>query len=377
MIGQFDFSQKGWVSGKGRSAVWRDIAWERKVLEPQYLMARQACIEHDVFGIRLPLMNISSATNSRTLIAAIAKDLPCNHSLNPIRTMTPRVTIALAAMLNALVVDAQVRVRLSGLNVSFFVLNEVAGLRPSDAVVSDLSRLAIPLSLGSVWFADTWAALATESLRMQPWRACWAMCEAERRRLRAASDSIVASLFGLDAADFSWLLRGCDFPKGSADAAEEDFSAKGFWRVERERDPELRATVLAQAAFRDLAGKISECGGDREKGIEAFLSQNHGDGWQIPDELRLADLGLGQDDRATVLQPVSGRLGPRFLDWQLAQSTEESWRECDLHARNLLGESGYRRFFEQMEAENNGEPTLGHARPVAVRERPPQASLFD
>jgi len=47
MIGQFDFSQKGWVSGKGRSAVWRDIPWERKRIEPQYLMAeadyRQEC----------------------------------------------------------------------------------------------------------------------------------------------------------------------------------------------------------------------------------------------------------------------------------------------------------------------------------------------
>ena len=33
MIGQFDFSQKGWVSGKGRSAVWRDIDWSSKRLE--------------------------------------------------------------------------------------------------------------------------------------------------------------------------------------------------------------------------------------------------------------------------------------------------------------------------------------------------------
>ncbi len=39
MIGQFDFSEKGWVSGKGRTAVWREIPWEAKVVEPQYLMA--------------------------------------------------------------------------------------------------------------------------------------------------------------------------------------------------------------------------------------------------------------------------------------------------------------------------------------------------
>ena len=38
MIGQFDFSEKGWVSGKGRSAVWREIPWGEKQIEPQYLM---------------------------------------------------------------------------------------------------------------------------------------------------------------------------------------------------------------------------------------------------------------------------------------------------------------------------------------------------
>ena len=33
--------------------------------------------------------------------------------------------------------------------------------------------------------------------------------------------------------------------------------------------------------------------------------------------------------------------GPRFYDWQLTQGADESWQECHLHARNLLGEDGY------------------------------------
>ena len=32
MINQFDVSEKGWVSGKGRSAVWRDIPFDEKTL---------------------------------------------------------------------------------------------------------------------------------------------------------------------------------------------------------------------------------------------------------------------------------------------------------------------------------------------------------
>jgi hypothetical protein len=104
--------------------------------------------------------------------------------------------------------------------------------------------------------------------------------------------------------------------------------------------------VLALIAFHDLEQKIEECGGDRDKGIQAFLSQNDGEGWMLPETLRLADYGLGHDDRAKEYQPVASRLGPRFFDWQLTQSAEESWRECHLHARNLLGEEGYRPLME-------------------------------
>ena len=61
----------------------------------------------------------------------------------------------------------------------------------------------------------------------------------------------------------------------------------------------------------------------------------------LPETLRLADYGLGHDQRARRPQPVASRLGPRFYDWQLVQSAEESWRECHLHARNLLGAHEY------------------------------------
>ena len=55
MIGQFDFSEKGWASGKGRSATWREIPWQEKVVEPQYL-------------IRVPLTNVCTENRfSRTV----------------------------------------------------------------------------------------------------------------------------------------------------------------------------------------------------------------------------------------------------------------------------------------------------------------------
>ncbi len=141
----------------------------------------------------------------------------------------------------------------------------------------------------------------------------------------------------------AWVLRGCDrsieFLKDAAERRSLD--SKGFWRVDREVDPELRHAVLTQIAFHDLQQTIASHGGDRDTGIAAFCAMNDGDGWMLPETLRLADYGLGHDERAKIAQPVASRLGPRFYDWQLAQSVEESWAECERHARNLLGADGF------------------------------------
>ncbi|MFM7550739.1 MAG: hypothetical protein ACKO8I_18135 [Cyanobacteriota bacterium] len=84
--------------------------------------------------------------------------------------------------------------------------------------------------------------------------------------------------------------------------------------------------------------------------------------------MRLADYVLGHDDRALEHQPVASRLGPRFYDWQLAQSAEESWRECHLHARNLLGEAGYQQLLAEIEAERSGQRVA--APPPSVADMP-------
>jgi hypothetical protein len=178
----------------------------------------------------------------------------------------------------------------------------------------------------------------------------------------------------LESAHLRALLADCDWPKGQV---TEGFDVKRFWRIDRDKAPELRHTVLTLAAFSDLESHIRACGGDKIGGTEAFLGQNGGLGWVLPESLCLADLGLGHDDRSKVSQPVSREYGPRYLDWQLAQSDEEGWRECAIHARNLLGEQGFLRFKEgnavdEREARETGAPAV-----TAVRQRPPQASLFD
>ena len=70
-------------------------------------------------------------------------------------------------------------------------------------------------------------------------------------------------------------------------------------------------------------------------GLEAFLGQNYGEGWMLPDTVRLSDYGLGHDDRAKQPQPVASQFGDRFLPWQLNEDVEQSWEECRRHAENI------------------------------------------
>ena len=168
-----------------------------------------------------------------------------------------------------------------------------------------------------------------------------ALQEGERNRLRAVMDAIAAVLYGCGASEFAHILQDVDLSVARLRERSRALDVRGFWRVDRDKEPELRQTVLALVAFHDLQQRIDAAGGDRERGIEAFLSQNDGEGWMLPETLRLADYGLGHDQRAKHPQPVASRLGPRFYDWQLVQGADESWRECHLHARNLLGEHDY------------------------------------
>jgi len=83
MIGQFDFSLKGWVSGKGRTAVWRNIPWENKVIEPQYLMANQdlSASPNGYPYPKIAYMRISASTNTRTTISTYFNVFPGGDSV--------------------------------------------------------------------------------------------------------------------------------------------------------------------------------------------------------------------------------------------------------------------------------------------------------
>src|SRR6185436_15018040 len=181
-------------------------------------------------------------------------------------------------------------------------------------------------------------------------------------------------MYGIEESTLRQILFECDAPSPASGS-----DPKGFWRVDKNLEPELRQPVLTLVAFRDLEEMISANGGNREKGIASFIKQNNGQGWMLPETLRLADYGLGRDERARSLQPVASRLGPRFYDWQLGQSAEESWRECHIHARNLLGEMGYLKLLDDIENHQRGESERSSSPrfTTAHVDSDPQSTLFN
>lgn len=373
MIGQFDFSNKGWVSGKGRSAVWREIPWSDKRVEPQFLIsegvvrrewtrawlvsegglsqkaAKEAALELAADRVtyaevlaatqdRVAFMDVTAATNTRTMLAVYLRGMPCGNSAPVLTGAGVLGSISLASMLNAFCYDWIARARCGGLHLNWHVVDESAV--PSIRAEALVRRIAARLQSEA---ASVKAALFGE--KMRPF--VGAVTRHERLRLRCMLDAVVAALYGLDHSDFAWILKDCDHPK--ADLANKGFcrqlDAKGFWRVDKTEDPELRHTVLSLAAFGDLQVAIAAANGNRDAGIQAFCDQHDGDGWMLPETLCVADIGLTRtvnaseyDDRARTQQPVRNRLGERFLEWQLAQTPEDSWSECERHAEAILAE---------------------------------------
>jgi len=338
MIGQFDFSAKRWIRGKGRTAVWETVEWDSKAIHPSYLLPSKHFTSPA--PMKLHVMDVTSSINSRTAVGALIPGYPGGHKTP--RLHSRRRPGCFAAVFNSWVYDAMLRGRLSSLSLTLHVLHATAlPRRVHPEVERHLEMLALRLSGVHESFATAW--IGSQTVR-HPWRRLWAITPHERLRLRSAVDAVVAVLYGIDRSDLSWLLKDCDHPatRLSDKAFCRLLDPKGFWRVDKTGAPELRHAVLSLAAFDDVLAAIAAAG-DRDAGIQAFCEQHDGDGWMLPETLCISDLGLTRavdvgayDERARSPQPVRSRMGPRFLDWQLEQSVDESWAECERHAKAIM-----------------------------------------
>jgi len=289
---------------------------------------------------RLGFRDVQNATNQRTFVGTILPPFPAGNTINYLTGGDLETDLFLLASLSFFATDYLLRNKMSQNHVNWFYVEEL----PVPVSVTEAESKAIVARLAErLCMIGPTGWLGCRLLGRQPAAARrWAVTQHERLRIRTAIDAVMASLYGLSRGDFAWILRDCDHPQHClADKAFcRGLDTKGFWRVDKEQLPELRHTVLSLAAFDDLQRAITAAG-SRDAGIEAWCSQNDGDGWLLPEMLCVADLGLTRtvaldyDERAKTPQPVRSRMGERFLDWQLAQTPEESWAECERHAKAL------------------------------------------
>jgi hypothetical protein len=262
---------------------------------------------------RIGFRPIARTTDSRTVIASVVPGWPSGNSVGLLAPRDSDHVSVLAAMFGSLVSDAVFRMRQSGSNLNWFLLSEHPVPRPEkhtgfDMLVKALVSAAVPLRF----------QLCDLKRKLLP------LTSHEILRIRCIIEAVSAFRLGLASDDLCYFLRDCDHPvaKSTNNAFSRMLDAKGFWRLDKEMDPELRLTVLSIVAFHDL----------NQKGFDQFIDQNNGEGWMLPETLRLADYGLGHDERANEPQSVASRLGPRFLDWQLGEDVERSRKEWTAHA---------------------------------------------
>lgn len=357
-IWQFDTCAKEYVSGANHRAQWSAVEFsECKLPSPQFLMSLDVYRDSNkaTHGPKLIFRAVQNATNQRTFIGSFSPDCPTGNSL---ALMTAESGLeSLIARCNTFISDYSIRPRMSQANLNWFVVEEMPVLKiQTGALERVIKRLVLSLLFIGKTHATRSAGLTDRS---KSWRNCWAVTEHERLRIRSQMDALLSYQMGLGFDDFANLLGEVSLPvtQLSDKKVSGKLDSKGFWRIDKDKDPELRHTVLSLVAFHDL----------QQKGLDAFLAQNDGEGWMIPEQLRLADYGLGHDDRAQEYQPVSSRLGPRFYDWQLNEDVERSWQECAAHAELI------RRIVplpEPESAEGVGET------PATYKTESPQGALF-
>ena len=316
--------------GSGRRAKWHRPNDPVAPLQPQFLMSQDRYFSSNKvahYGTKIGIRALARSTDERTLIPGIIGDYPGGHSISFLTPISRHLCQPWFVVLSALVMDWQVRMRVAGTNMTSNFLEELAVPMPSNLSKIEWPRALAHLGLAIISQAPHQVKAGANVLPLLP---------AERIRCSVIADAVVAKSFGLEYKDIAQILADVDHARAHG-------AATGFWRVDKDKDPHLRRTVLTLIAFHHLEATIRTFKGDHDGGIEEFLSQDCGEGWMLPETIRLSEYGLGHDDCAQEHQLVASVLGPRFYDWQLSQTNTESQREARLHVRNLLGRAAHAR----------------------------------
>lgn len=118
-VGAYDCFQKTWVSGSGRTAVWRENADQPlSQCSPQYVIEPQPDLPP-----RIALCDVTASTNTRTVIATrVPSTWRCGNTAPVLEFETDEYAFAGLGVMNTMVFDWVARRLASGLHLNKFIL---------------------------------------------------------------------------------------------------------------------------------------------------------------------------------------------------------------------------------------------------------------
>ena len=171
---------------------------------------------------------IARNTDARSFIGAVIPSFPCGDSVFLLHLDKGGIddTLNVLSILNSFIFDWNIRQRLGGTNLNWYVLSE--GIIPKRSAPPP-SKSAQILNLFSNQFSQA-RALSDANTKN-------ALLLGERVRIRSVVDAVASAAYGCTSDDLHHILRDVDLPTGelakrSRDSDSQD--ARGFWRVDRD-----------------------------------------------------------------------------------------------------------------------------------------------
>jgi hypothetical protein len=151
MVGPYEFHQKSWVAGSGRTAQWTYANGHRlRDCRPQFLVAPA-----DERRQRIAICDVTSATNTRTVLATwVPPEWPCGNTAPVLVFEDERRALAALAILNSMVFDWLARRVVAGLHLNRFYLEALRWPTLGAADVDALAAAGAALQRFSPRYAD-------------------------------------------------------------------------------------------------------------------------------------------------------------------------------------------------------------------------------
>ena len=212
-VGAYDCFQKTWVSGSGRTAVWKENADQPlSQCSPQYVIAPLSGLPP-----RVALCDVTASTNTRTVIATkVPNTWRCGNTAPVLEFDSDLLAFAALGIMNTMVFDWIARRLASGLHLNKFILEGLVWPQLDEATLSAAGNAA-----WSICVNKPRAGLTADEMAAPPWHAT----ERSRRGRRASEVDAAAQLEVLTA-------RGLGLTRQDLEAIyQHDRSdRRGFWR---------------------------------------------------------------------------------------------------------------------------------------------------